>query len=94
MGMSSMQTEGLASGVMLLHGQCDRVVKVMDSKSIGLCPQGLKSPRCREMFVLPEIWLCKDVLLPHCCCCCLVTAAAWLLAKIIFAGTDVVLFVF
>ena len=27
--------------------QCDRVAKVMDSKSIGLCPQGLKSPRCR-----------------------------------------------
>ena len=27
--------------------QCDRVAKVMDSKSIGLCPQGFKSPRCR-----------------------------------------------
>jgi hypothetical protein len=27
--------------------QCDRVVKVMDSKSIGLCPQGFESPRCR-----------------------------------------------
>ena len=27
--------------------QCDRVAKVMDSKSIGLCPQGLESPRCR-----------------------------------------------
>ena len=30
-----------------LHGQFDRVVKVMDSKSIGLCPQGFKSPSCR-----------------------------------------------
>ena len=30
-----------------LPRQCDRVVKVMDSKSIGLCPQGFKSPRCR-----------------------------------------------
>ena len=29
--------------------QCDRVVKVMDSKSIGLCPQGFKSPRCRNL---------------------------------------------
>ena len=28
--------------------QCDRVAKVMDSKSIGLCPQGFKSPRCRR----------------------------------------------
>ena len=27
--------------------QCDRVVKVMDSKSIGLCPRGFKSLRCR-----------------------------------------------
>ena len=30
------------------HGQCDRVAKVMDSKSIGLCPQGFESPRCRS----------------------------------------------
>ena len=37
-------------GANSLHSQtwqCDRVVKVMDSKSIGLCPQGFKSPRCR-----------------------------------------------
>ncbi len=27
--------------------QCVRVVKEMDSKSIGLCPQGFESPRCR-----------------------------------------------
>ena len=27
--------------------QRDRVVKVMDYKSIGLCPQGFESPRCR-----------------------------------------------
>ena len=26
---------------------CARAVKGMDSKSIGLCPQGLESPRCR-----------------------------------------------
>ena len=29
--------------------QCVRVVKEMDSKSIGLCPQGFESPRCRSM---------------------------------------------
>ena len=27
--------------------QCVRAAKEMDSKSIGLCPQGLESPRCR-----------------------------------------------
>ena len=27
--------------------QCVRAVKEMDSKSIGLCPQGFESPRCR-----------------------------------------------
>ena len=27
--------------------QCVRVVKKMDSSSIGLCPQGVESPRCR-----------------------------------------------
>ena len=27
---------------------CLRVAKEMDSKSIGLCPQGLESPRCRS----------------------------------------------
>jgi hypothetical protein len=30
-----------------LQRQRDRVVKVMDQKSIGLCPQGFESPRCR-----------------------------------------------
>ena len=30
-------------------GERDRVVKVMDSKSIGLCPQGFESPRCRQV---------------------------------------------
>ena len=34
-------------GAPSFHGQCDRVAKVMDSKSIGLCPQGFESPRCR-----------------------------------------------
>ena len=34
-------------------GQRDRAVKVMDSKSIGLCPQGLESPRCRLVEALP-----------------------------------------
>ena len=39
------------------NGQCDRVVKVMDSKSIGLCPQGFKSPRCRsDSNDLQEKW--------------------------------------
>ena len=32
--------------------QCVRVVKEMDSKSIGLCPQGFESPRCRLGFGL------------------------------------------
>ena len=31
----------------LKRRQRDRVVKGMDSKSIGLCPQGFESPRCR-----------------------------------------------
>ncbi len=34
-----------------LQRQCVRAVKEMDSKSIGLCPQGFESPRCR--FVRP-----------------------------------------
>ena len=29
---------------------CARAVKGMDSKSIGLCPQGLESPRCRLLL--------------------------------------------
>ena len=28
--------------------QCVRAAKEMDSKSIGLCPQGVESPRCRS----------------------------------------------
>ena len=28
---------------------CARAVKGMDSKSIGLCPQGFESPRCRSL---------------------------------------------
>ena len=35
--------------------QCVRVAKEMDSKSIGLCPQGFESPRCR---------LCDPVFFP------------------------------
>ena len=31
----------------MLHRHCVRAVKEMDSKSIGLCPQGFESPRCR-----------------------------------------------
>ena len=31
---------------------CVRVVKEMDSKPIGLCPQGFESPRCR--FILAD----------------------------------------
>ena len=29
------------------HRHCVRAAKEMDSKSIGLCPQGFESPRCR-----------------------------------------------
>ena len=31
---------------------CVRVVKEMDSKSVGLCPQGFESPRCRSSTIL------------------------------------------
>ena len=31
---------------------CVRAVKEMDSKSIGLCPQGFESPRCRFLLSL------------------------------------------
>ena len=31
---------------------CVRAVKEMDSKSIGLCPQGFESPRCRISIIL------------------------------------------
>ena len=31
---------------------CVRAVKEMDSKSIGLCPQGFESPRCRSSTIL------------------------------------------
>ena len=44
-------------------GQCDRVAKVMDSKSIGLCPQGFKSPRCRFpplLYAIHERWCRKS----------------------------------
>ena len=33
--------------------QCVRAVKEMDSKSIGLCPQGFESPRCRYASQCP-----------------------------------------
>ena len=39
-----------ACGSDVLPRQRERVVKVMDSKSIGLCPQVLESPRCRCLF--------------------------------------------
>ena len=29
--------------------QCVRAAKEMDPKSIGLCPQGFESPRCRQV---------------------------------------------
>ena len=47
--------------------QCVRVVKEMDSKSIGLCPQGFESPRCRlySEYLVPsphrlvvKMWRC------------------------------------
>ena len=34
-------------GFGVCHRHCVRAVKEMDSKSIGLCPQGFESPRCR-----------------------------------------------
>ena len=39
----------------LSHRHCVRAVKEMDSKSIGLCPQGFESPRCRltSLAILP-----------------------------------------
>ena len=41
--------------------QCVRAVKEMDSKSIGLCPQGFESPRCRfacsGKFIRHAVWL-------------------------------------
>ena len=36
------------AGCCLHVRHCVRVAKEMDSKSIGLCPQGLESPRCRS----------------------------------------------
>ena len=36
-----------ASGPSPVSRHCVRVAKEMDSKSIGLCPQGFESPRCR-----------------------------------------------
>ena len=41
----------VAWGCLVRRRQRDRVVKVMDQKSIGLCPQGFESPRCRYMFL-------------------------------------------
>ena len=40
-----MDHHDLAAGMLLRHFV--RVAKEMDWKSIGLCPQGLESPRCR-----------------------------------------------
>ena len=37
------------------HRHCVRAVKEMDSKSIGLCPQGFESPRCR-FFCIPSCY--------------------------------------
>ena len=44
--------------MILFPGQCVRVAKEMDSTSIGLCPQGLESPRCRISH-LSEASLCS-----------------------------------
>ena len=35
--------------MLALQRQCVRAVKEMDPKSIGLCPQGFESPRCRQV---------------------------------------------
>ena len=37
----------LASELLPFSRQCVRAAKETDSKSIGLCPQGFESPRCR-----------------------------------------------
>ena len=39
-------------GIAALQGHRDRVAKVMDQKSIGLCRQGLESLRCRPCAAL------------------------------------------
>ena len=36
----------------IANRQCVRAAKEMDSKSIGLCPQGFESPRCRFIDLL------------------------------------------
>ena len=51
-----------SSGATVRLPSCDdRVSKVMDSKSIGLCPQGLESPRCREMSTWGGTYLASAV---------------------------------
>ena len=47
--LSSVPTErGIQRNhVLAWQRQCVRAVKEMDSQSIGLCPQGFESPRCR-----------------------------------------------
>ena len=35
----------------IVNRQCVRAAKEMDSKSIGLCPQGFESPRCRLHYL-------------------------------------------
>ena len=37
---------------------CVRVAKEMDSKSIGLCPQGFESPRCRHCHHAGQVLPC------------------------------------
>ena len=43
------------------YRQCVRAVKEMDSKSIGLCPQGFESPRCRfgDAVAMQVILMCN-----------------------------------
>ena len=46
-GGEALSFTGTGLGTAALPRQCVRAAKEMDSKSIGLCPQGFQSPRCR-----------------------------------------------
>ena len=62
--------------ITFFHRHCVRAVKEMDSKSIGLCPQGFESPRCRYLFPLHmrtmfflyvHMYIFMSIVLCNCC---------------------------
>ena len=59
-----LKLEGAGDACLPLR-QCVRVVKEMDSKSIGLCPQGFESPRCRPLCIAVRValrgWLWQHI---------------------------------